>query len=147
METLILQPQPLVSMHCWHGGPQCCPNVEQCTAWKYANDNFGGQWLSSDGKTVYVSMQEACAVAIFDLETMEFKDIKPLPQRCDAKGNDTFSLLNFWRAAEDKVDVAQTKEVELLDVEVSQLDDILITWGLKEDPRASRLRENLGPAS
>ena len=31
------------------------------------------------------------------------KDIKPLPQRCDAKGNDTFLLLNFWRAAEDKV--------------------------------------------
>ena len=34
--------------------------------------------LSADGKTVYVSMQEACAVAIFDLEALEFKDIKPL---------------------------------------------------------------------
>ena len=37
--------------------------------------------LSSDGKTVYVSMQEACAVAIFDLETLEFKDIKPLQHK------------------------------------------------------------------
>ena len=26
--------------------------------------------------------------------------IKPLPQRLDAKGNDTFTLLNFWRANE-----------------------------------------------
>ena len=34
--------------------------------------------LSADGKTVYVSLQEACAVAIFDLEAMAFKDIKPL---------------------------------------------------------------------
>lgn len=34
--------------------------------------------LSGDGKTVYVSMQEACAVAIFDLVDLEFKDIKPL---------------------------------------------------------------------
>jgi len=34
--------------------------------------------LSADGKTVYVSLQENCAVAIFDLEAMAFKDIKPL---------------------------------------------------------------------
>ena len=31
------------------------------------------------------------------------KEIKPLPQRCDAKGNDTFSLLDFWRANEGEV--------------------------------------------
>lgn len=31
------------------------------------------------------------------------KQIKPLPQRCDAKGNDTFSLLDFWRANEGTV--------------------------------------------
>ena len=29
--------------------------------------------------------------------------IKPLPQRLDAKGNDTFTLLNFWRANEGEV--------------------------------------------
>mmetsp|Transcript_14083 Transcript_14083/g.43518 ORF Transcript_14083/g.43518 Transcript_14083/m.43518 type:complete len:185 (-) Transcript_14083:69-623(-) len=39
-------------------------------------------------------------------------------------------------AAEPDVEVAATKEVaKLEDVEVSGLDDILITWGLKEDPR------------
>ena len=37
-----------------------------------------GQETSADGKTVYVSLQENCAVAIFDLEAMAFKDIKPL---------------------------------------------------------------------
>lgn len=34
--------------------------------------------LSSDGRTVYVGLQENCAVAIFDLVDMEFKDIKAL---------------------------------------------------------------------
>ena len=34
--------------------------------------------LSSDGKTVYVGLQEACAIAIFDLATKTFTDIKPL---------------------------------------------------------------------
>ena len=29
--------------------------------------------------------------------------IKPLPQRRDAKGNDTFTLLSFWRANEGEV--------------------------------------------
>ena len=29
--------------------------------------------------------------------------MKPLPQRLDAKGNDTFTLLNFWRANEGEV--------------------------------------------
>ena len=31
------------------------------------------------------------------------KAIKPLPLRVDAKGKDTFTLLGFWRANEDKV--------------------------------------------
>ena len=31
------------------------------------------------------------------------KQIKPLPQRCDDKGDDTFSLCNFWRANEGKL--------------------------------------------
>ena len=34
---------------------------------------------------------------------MIVKGIKSLPQRLDAKGKDTFSLLNFWRANDDKV--------------------------------------------
>lgn len=34
--------------------------------------------LSSDGKTVYVGLQEASAIAIFDLATKTFTDIKPL---------------------------------------------------------------------
>ena len=31
------------------------------------------------------------------------KALKPLSQRLDAKGKDTFSLLGFWRANEDEV--------------------------------------------
>ena len=31
------------------------------------------------------------------------KSIKPLPQRLDPKGKDTFSLLSFWRANEGEV--------------------------------------------
>ena len=31
------------------------------------------------------------------------KSIKPLAQRLDAKGNDTFTLLGFWRASEGEV--------------------------------------------
>ena len=31
------------------------------------------------------------------------KSIKPLPQRLDPKGEDTFSLLSFWRANEGEV--------------------------------------------
>jgi len=31
------------------------------------------------------------------------KEIKPLAQRLDAKGKDTFTLSGFWRASEDKV--------------------------------------------
>ena len=31
------------------------------------------------------------------------KAIKPLPQRLNAKGQDTFSLLDFWRANEGEV--------------------------------------------
>jgi hypothetical protein len=34
--------------------------------------------LSSDGRTVYVGLQENCAIAIFDLVDKEFKDIKAL---------------------------------------------------------------------
>jgi hypothetical protein len=35
--------------------------------------------LSSDGKTVYVNLQDNNAIAIFDLETLKIKDIKALP--------------------------------------------------------------------
>ena len=31
------------------------------------------------------------------------KEIKPLAQRLNAKGKDTFTLSSFWRASEDKV--------------------------------------------
>ena len=31
------------------------------------------------------------------------KAIKPLPERTDAKGNDTFTLLGFWRAHEAEI--------------------------------------------
>lgn len=34
--------------------------------------------LSSDGRTVYVGLQENCAIAIFDLVDKEFKDMKAL---------------------------------------------------------------------
>ena len=34
---------------------------------------------------------------------VQVKEIKPLPERVDAKGKDTFTLLGFWRANEDKV--------------------------------------------
>lgn len=37
--------------------------------------------LSADGKTVYVGLQENCAIAIFDLETETIKDIKPLQRK------------------------------------------------------------------
>jgi hypothetical protein len=34
--------------------------------------------LSKDGRTVYVGLQENSAIAIFDLQDAEWKDIKPL---------------------------------------------------------------------
>lgn len=38
--------------------------------------------LSKDGRTVYVGLQENCAVAIFDLKDEEWKDIKALQPKC-----------------------------------------------------------------
>ena len=60
--------------------------------------------LSADGKTVYAAMQEACAVAIFDLETLQFKDIKALKTKSwkntnaglDASNRDSGINMEKW---------------------------------------------------
>jgi len=60
--------------------------------------------LSSDGKTVYVGLQEACAIATFDLETNTFTQIKALqPKRwwetsqgLDASNKDDMIYMRKW---------------------------------------------------
>ena len=60
--------------------------------------------LSSDGKTVYVGLQEACAIATFDLETNTFTQIKALQpkewwttsQGLDASNRDDRINMQKW---------------------------------------------------
>ena len=46
---------------------------------------------------------EAMKSELVAYNTLIKESVKPLPQRVDAEGNDTFSLLSFWRASEDKL--------------------------------------------
>ena len=47
--------------------------------------------------------EEPCVFASRLRLCISINSIKPLPQRRDVKGNDTFTLLNFWRANEGEV--------------------------------------------
>jgi hypothetical protein len=90
---------------------------------------------------VYVSLQENCAIAIFDLETMKIKDIKPLAAKSwastnaglDASNNDKTANMQKWNIhgmlMVDTIDLYKASDGKEYLVTANEGDDKEYIWG------------------
>ena len=90
---------------------------------------------------MYVSLQENCAIAIFDLETMKIKDIKPLAAKSwastnaglDASNNDKTANMQKWNIhgmlMVDTIDLYKASDGKEYLVTANEGDDKEYIWG------------------
>ena len=100
--------------------------------------------LSKDGKTVYVSLQENCAIAIFDLDTEKITDIKPLAVKAwantdaglDASNKDDAINMQKWKIhgmlMADTIDIYTASDGKEYLVTANEGDDKEYIWGDEE---------------